>query len=103
MFMYFSPIDQGREEKMIFESKRSESDIVCKILVETRKGIKKTQLMYNAKMSNTQLDKYLDKLIQKNFIEEREENGSNTLYYTTDKGEKLDAILQQALAIVNKR
>ncbi len=88
---------------MIFESKRSESDIVCKILVETREGIKKTQLMYNAKMSNTQLDKYLDKLIEQDFIEERRDNDSNTLYYTTDKGEKLDAILQQALALLNKR
>ena len=87
---------------MFFESKRSESDIVHKILSETHKGVKKTQLMYNANMSNTQLDKYLDRLIEQDFIQEKKDNGNNKLYYSTEKGEELDAILKQAISLISK-
>jgi len=87
---------------MFFESKRSESDIVHNILVETRKGAKKTQLVYNAKMSNTQLNKYLGRLIEQDFIQEKKDNGNNTLYYTTEKGKKMDAVLKQALALISE-
>lgn len=87
---------------MIFESKRSESEIIYKILSETKDGIKKTRLMYNANMSNTQLNRYLDQLIERNFLEERKDNGNNILYYPTEKGEKLDTILKQAFDLVNK-
>ena len=85
---------------MFFESKRSESDIVHNILVEAREGAKKTQLAYNTKMSHTQLNKYLDRLIEQDFIQEKKDNGNNKLYYSTEKGEKLDSILQQAISLI---
>jgi predicted transcriptional regulator len=87
---------------MFFESKRSESDIVHNILVETRTGAKKTQLVYNAKMSHTQLNKYLDRLIEQDFIQEKKDNGNTTLYYLTEKGEKMDAILKQAISLIGE-
>lgn len=80
---------------MLFESKRSESDIISKILIESRDGIKKTQLMYNAKMSNTQLDRYLEKLIKHQCIKENCDTTNGTLYCLTEKGEKLESLLQQ--------
>jgi predicted transcriptional regulator len=86
---------------MIFETKRSESDIIYKILSETKEGIKKTQLMYNANMSNTQLNRYLDILIEKDFIEKRNDNGGR-LYHLTSKGKKLYDPLQQVLEILDK-
>lgn len=85
---------------MLFESKRSESDIIQKILSETKHGIKKTQLMYNANMSNTQLDRYLVKLIEQQFIEQRNEEDNGTLYYLTPKGEKLDNALKQIFELL---
>ena len=81
--------------QVLFESKRSESDIIGNILVETRDGIKKTQLMYKAKMSNTQLDRYLEKLIDHQCIEKRCDADDGTLYYLTSKGEQVEEVLQQ--------
>lgn len=87
---------------MLFESKRSESDIINKILVETKDGIKKTQLMYNANMSNTQLDRYLEKLIDQQFVEQRTNANDGTKFYLTEKGEQLDTAFQQVFTILNQ-
>lgn len=84
---------------MIFDSKRSESDIIYIVLNETVHGIKKTQLMYNANMSNTQLNRYLDILIDKKFIEERETQQQGKKYYLTDKGGELLDPLNQVISL----
>jgi predicted transcriptional regulator len=86
---------------VIFEAKRSESDIIQKILSETRDGIKKTQLMYNANMSNTQLTRYLDILLKKEFIKEKE-NGDGKKYHLTDKGTKLLDPLNEVITIIHE-
>ena len=86
---------------MIFVAKRSESDIIQKILSETRDGIKKTQLMYNANMSNTQLTRYLDILLEKKFITEKE-NGDGKKYHLTDKGTKLLDPLNEVITILKE-
>ena len=86
---------------MIFESKRSEADIIDKILVETKDGIKKTHLMYKANMSNTQLDRYLEKLIEQQFIQLRTNTDNGTTYQLTEKGKQLDTALQQVLKIID--
>ena len=88
---------------MICKSKRSESVIIHTILNETKDGVKKTRLMYNAKMSNTQLDRYLEWLLEQEIVEKRVENGSDILYYSTEKGEKLAEMLQQIVPILNHR
>ena len=88
---------------MICKSKRSESVIIHTILNETREGVKKTRLMYNAKMSNTQLDRYLEWLLEQEIVEKRTENGSNILYYSTEKGEKLAEMLHKIVPILNHR
>ena len=88
---------------MVSRSNRSESVIIENILQETRKGVKKTRLMYNAKMSNTQLDRYLEWLLEQEIVEKRVENGSDVLYYSTKKGEKLSDLLKQILPLLNHR
>ena len=85
----------GGLNQMLFDSKRSQLEIVNDILVETRDGIKKTQLMYKAKMSNTQLDRYLEKLIEQQCIEIRSDTEKGSLYYLTGKGENLEVSLKQ--------
>jgi predicted transcriptional regulator len=88
---------------MICKSKRSESVIIHTILNETREGVKKTRLMYNAKMSNTQLDRYLEWLLEQEIVEKKIEDGGDILYYSTEKGEKLAEMLQQIVPILNHR
>lgn len=74
---------------LIFESKRSESDIIHKILSETKKGIKKTHLMYKANLSNKQLNRYLNILVEKRFVEKKGTLHNGKQYFLTNKGIRL--------------
>ena len=85
---------------MLFKSKRSETDIINEILVETRDGIKKTQLMYKTKMSNMQLSRYLEKLIERQIMEVKIDSNGDTFYYLTEGGKRLISPLQQVISIL---
>lgn len=74
---------------MIFDKKRSESDIIYVLLSEAKVGIKKTRLMYRTNMSNTQLTRYLNILMEKDIIEEKPLNPHGKKYCITEKGEQL--------------
>lgn len=50
-------------------------------------------------MSNTQLNRYLDILIDKKFIEERETQQQGKKYYLTDKGGELLDPLNQVISL----
>ena len=53
-------------------------------------------------MSNTQLTRYLDKLIEYEFIKEHINSNDNTTYHLTKKGEQLDTALQQVFKILEE-
>ena len=74
---------------MIFEKKRSESDIIYELLSATLPGIKKTRLMYKTNMSNTQLTRYLETLIEKDIICVTPTNPEGNIYYVTEKGKEI--------------
>ncbi|MDH5448199.1 MAG: winged helix-turn-helix domain-containing protein [Candidatus Bathyarchaeota archaeon] len=61
--------------------RRARHDIIMEILKIGRKGAKKTNIMYKARLSHTQLEKYLRALERENFI--AEESG---VWKTTEKG-----------------
>ena len=88
---------------MIFESKRSESDIIRDILSKTKYGIIKTQLMYKANMSNTQLNRYLDVLLEKHIIEEKEVNNKRKQYFLTDTGDNVLEHLNEVTRLLNEK
>jgi len=73
-------------------SRRSELDIIGEILVLSKKGAKKTELLYQVNLSYMQLQKYLPFLVENNILEEHvvKNNGhSHNLYKTTEKGSDL--------------
>lgn len=74
---------------MIFNNKRSESEIIYDLLSSAQKDIKKTRLMYKVNMTYTQFMKYLDALIKKDLLGEKDSNPEGKTYYTTDKGKEL--------------
>ncbi len=84
---------------MIFGNKRSESEIIAKILNSAGGSAKKTQLLYNANISYTHFIKYFKFLLEKNFIEVKNGNPSGTVYHTTEKGQEfldnIKNVLQQ--------
>ena len=74
----------------MFNKRRSEIQIIGKILDVSKNGAKKTEILYQNNMSFSQLQNYLSFLIEKNVIEENivsNGNGtSNRMYVTTTKG-----------------
>lgn len=70
------------------ERKRSRLDIISDILIsiQERKGeIKPTHLMYKANLSHTQMNNYLQELIDRNFIARTKVKGKDYISIT-EKG-----------------
>ena len=73
----------------MINNRRSELEIIGKILTLSKNGAKKTELLYQGNFSYTQLGCYLSFLVEKNFIEENKikNNGNSSKYFkSTDKG-----------------
>ncbi len=85
---------------MIFENKRSEIEIIGKILSTAKTKAKKTHMMYNTNLCYTHFIEYMDFLLEKNFIKSENGNPSGKIYSLTDKGEKfldnINNVLDQA-------
>ena len=73
---------------MIFENKRSESEILAQILCSAKNKLKKTHLLYSTNISYSNFIKYFNFLLEKGFIEVKEGNPSGKVYQTTKKGER---------------
>jgi predicted transcriptional regulator len=73
-------------------NRRSEFEIIGKILDLSKNGAKKTELLYKGNFSYTQLTGYLTFLVNKDILEERtvKDNGQTSRrYITTEKGQNL--------------
>ena len=61
--------------------------IIAEILEIAKDGTLKTQIMYKANLSFSQLNEYLNLLVKLNLLESKQING-RVIYRTTDKGFK---------------
>jgi len=69
--------------------RRDRHDIVTEILKTARDGKIKTHIMYKAKLSYSQINTYLQLLVEKGFLENNtvvRKKQTITLYKTTPKG-----------------
>jgi predicted transcriptional regulator len=77
----------------MFNKRRSEIQIIGEILNISQTGARKTEILYKSNMSFTQLNSYLNFLINKNVLKEDmvpDENGSSIkIYKNTDRGNQL--------------
>ena len=62
----------------------------------------KTQIMYAANMSYSQLQKYLDFLTEHGFIDRVASKSSNATYRTTAKGQTLLKLLERVRAMLGQ-
>jgi predicted transcriptional regulator len=76
MGVWFSDIPQKRRDKLY---------IIAEILEIARDGALKTQIMYKANLSFTQLNDYLKFMLKNNFLERLIGNGKE-VYKATEKG-----------------
>ena len=65
--------------------RRDKLYIISEILEIAKDGVLKTQIMYRANLSFTQLNDYLKFMLKINLIAKKVENGKE-IYKTTDKG-----------------
>ena len=73
-------------------NRRSKIEIIGKILDLSKKGAKKTELLYKGNFSYTQLSGYLTFLVNREILEVKigKNNEQNSkLYHITEKGQKL--------------
>ncbi|UCD13478.1 MAG: hypothetical protein JSW60_07965, partial [Thermoplasmatales archaeon] len=73
--------------------RRSEIQIIGEILDLSKRGAKKTEILYRSNMSYSQLEHYLSFLLEKNIVEENfilnEKAKPTMIFVTTEKGNKL--------------
>ena len=70
-------------------NRRSELEIINKILILSKEGAKTTELLYQGNLSYTQLKSYLSYMLERNLLEEntiRDNGNSNKYYKPTEKG-----------------
>lgn len=70
-------------------NRRSELEIMSRILMLSKKGAKKTELLYQGNLSYSQLTNYLSYLLERNLLEENniKNNGKSSISYKpTEKG-----------------
>ena len=85
---------------IMVNNRRSEFDIISKILSLSKGGAKKTEILYKGNLSYTQVQKYLPYLIEKKIIEEctvKNNGGSCKIYKITEKGSILLNDIQKIL------
>jgi predicted transcriptional regulator len=77
-----------------FVRKRSDIDIMANILSAAKRGAKKTRIMYKCNLSHSQLQVYLQILLEMGFLSSspKKEGAKQNYFKTTSKGfEFLDA------------
>jgi len=73
----------------VLNRRRSNIEIIADMLRAGENGAGKTHIMYNANMSYTQIQKYLDFLVTHGFLNKQEPGYANATYQVTDSGLKL--------------
>jgi predicted transcriptional regulator len=69
--------------------RRSDIKIIADMLRAGEKGAGKTEIMYSANMSFSQIQKYLDYLVSQGFIHKVDIDNTLKAYQVTDSGLKL--------------
>jgi len=87
--------------KLLFDSRRSEIEIISDILKLSKNGAKKTEILYKGNLSYTLLKNYLSFLLDKNVLEKKimKNKGGNQfiMYKTTEKGNNLLSDINRTL------
>ena len=89
----------------MYTGRRSEIEIIAEILKLSEDGVRKTEILYQANLSYKQLSTYLSVLLEKDFIEENEQqnhngNGTYMIYRRTNKGNELLTKINKILSLL---
>ncbi len=82
-------ISSGLGQRTTVSRRRSNIEIIADMLRVGANGAGKTEIMYSANMSYSQIQKYLGFLISQGFIDKLETDNAVVTYQLTDSGLKL--------------
>jgi predicted transcriptional regulator len=82
-------LDLRRNGNSRLNGRRSNIEIIADMLRVGEKGAGKTEIMYSANMSYTQIQKYLSFLINHGFIDKVTVGNPHVTYHVTAKGARL--------------
>jgi predicted transcriptional regulator len=94
----------GRETGTAFPGmigrRRSNIEIIADMLRVGENGAGKTEIMYTANMSYTQIQKYLDYLVNHGFINKVKVDNTMVAYQVTDSGFKLLRVIDTLMKML---
>ena len=82
-------IASDTDNRATLSRRRSNIEIIADMLRVGENGAGKTEIMYSANMSYSQIQKYLDYLVSQGFISKVEMGNTMVAYRVTDSGFKL--------------
>jgi len=93
-------IHSGAGHRIPVSRRRSNIEIIADMLRAGANGAGKTEIMYSANMSYSQLQRYLDFLVSQGFINRIEVDSSVVSYQLTDSGLKLLKAIDSLIEIL---
>jgi predicted transcriptional regulator len=80
--------------------RRSNIEIIADMLRVGENGAGKTEIMYSANMSYSQIQKYLEYLVNQGFINRMEMDNTMVAYQVTDSGLKLLKVIDALMGML---
>lgn len=91
----------GRKQKPVAGQRRSNIEIIADMLRVGENGAGKTEIMYTANMSYSQIQKYLEYLVNQGFINKVNVDNTMIAYQVTDSGLKLLKTIDTLMDMLN--
>jgi predicted transcriptional regulator len=90
----------GHTRQVGVSRRRSDIKIIADMLRVGEKGAGKTEIMYTANMSYSQIQKYLEYLVNQDFIHKVDIDRTMIAYQVTDSGLKLLKAIDNLIAMM---
>ena len=87
-------------QRVTVSRRRSNIEIIADMLRVGENGAGKTEIMYSANMSYSQIQKYLDYLVNQGFINRVDMDNTMVAYQVTDNGLKLLRAIDTLMAML---
>ena len=93
-------VTSGSTQRVAVGQRRSNIEIIADMLRVGENGAGKTEIMYSANMSYSQIQRYLDYLVNQGFINKINMDNTMVAYQVTENGFKLLKAIDTLMAML---
>jgi predicted transcriptional regulator len=94
-------VGSNKRQRSVTGQRRSNIEIIADMLRVGENGAGKTEIMYTANMSYSQIQKYLEYLVNQGFINKVNVDNTMVAYRVTDSGLKLLKTIDTLMDMLN--